>query len=1051
MTEKKENLMKARVMRFVCAATLLSFILLSTGWGVAHAGTLSTEAVNAVEAVAQQQGYVITGTVVDNYGEELIGVAVQLRSNMTIGRTTDIDGNFSIPVPGMNEVLVFNFVGMATQELRLVAGTTHYHIVMQSDTRLEEVVVTGIMGERDRVSFTGAAHTISQEELRSIGNINLIQTLRTLDPSFVVMDNLLQGSNPNVMATIELRGATGLDLGVEGYYPNRPLFILDGFEATIAEVNDLDINRIRSVTLLKDASSTAIFGARGANGVVVIETIRPAPGAVQVIYSSTLRLDWADLSQYNLMNAREKLEFERLTGIFGNLNNPNNTLGIGRYNDILRRLAAGIDTYWLDMPIRLGLTQDHSLTVSGGDNVWLFASTINYRNVQGVMRGSSRESYSGNVRVTYRGVNNLNISNNLTVGGVNANDGAWTTGNSFADFANANPYHVPFNEYGVMPPFLDSRRYTYRGLERTENAPNPLYNASLMSFDRPRTFSVNNNTQLNWSISPQWRATGDVNLRRESTYGQRFIDPRHTRFTGQAHTLRGEYTESRVISTRFAAGVNLTYTTTFLDAHNFTFTGRTSIEDRVRESSSFIARGFPPGEELIPSFAYSFLEGSRPTYVHRRTREANFMLTANYNYRQRYLLDFSFNNAGTTSFGRNNLFEQFYSVGLGWNINREAFAQDWDWVDELRIRGTHGTNANQTLGSNATVYGFWPGSDVFGTASRLMLLGNPDLMWMKVHRTNIGFDARLINRRLFASFDVFRTLTDPMSMDLPRRASAGVSSYPMNLGTLHGSGYEFRISYNVIHDIQNQTILTVRLNGAGNVQRSYGFEDALGELNESFWGGEDSTLDDMLRRFEDGSRRDALWAVRSLGIDPSTGREIFQRRDGTYTFEFDHRDRVEIAHRNPIIQGVFGANLIHRRLTVAFDIRYQLGGHEFNRALFNKVENITQARLLYNQDRRALHDRWQNPGDIAQFRGISLTQATQMSSRFIQRNNQLRGESIRISWDFSTDNWINTLGLQDLRATVSMQDMFYLSTMRAERGIDFPFARGVNFNISARF
>ena len=1033
---------------YVCIA--LSLLLLFAGANVVNASSL---AVNAVESVAQQQGFQITGTVVDNNGDEMIGVAVQLRSNRNVGTITNLDGEFSINVGSMNESLLFSFLGMATYELRLRAGTLNYRVVMQPDhTMLDAVIIEGGIVQRDRASFTGAAHTISQQELRSLGNINLMQSLSTLDPAFVMVDNVLAGSDPNAIAAIELRGQTGLDIGGGGH-PNMPLFIMDGFEVTAAEVNDMDINRIRSVTLLKDASSTAIFGARGSNGVVVIETIRPAPGRVQVIYSASMRLDWADLSQYNLMNAHEKLEFEVLTGVFGDLNNPNNISNINRYNDVRRRLAQGVDTDWMRMPVRLGVTQDHSLVISGGDNTWQFATGINYRNVQGVMRGSSRETFGGNIRVSYRGINNLNISNNLQVNHLSSRDGAWTTGVSFADFVSANPYYTPFDQYGRMTRFLGtSTTFMVDGRPETRTAANPLHNASLNSFNNPRTFTVVNNTSLDWVIAPRWRATGDMSVRRESTHGRRFIDPRHTRYAGYSHTLRGEYTERHRTITRFQAGANLTHTLTLQERHNFTFTGRTSMSQRVEESSSFIARGFPEGADPIPSFAYSFLENSRPNYSHDMSREVNFMLVGNYNFDLRYLFDFSFNNAGSTTFGSGNLFDQFWSIGLGWNVDREAFARDWDWLDNLRIRGTYGTTANQNTGFlNASVYGFWPGSDIFGTASRLTALGNPYLRWEVVTSRNIGFDAQLLNRRLNVSFDLHSSVTDPSTLALPRQASTGVSRFPLNIGELHRTGYEFRVTYNIIQDFANRILFSVRLTGAGSVTTQHGFEDALAQINDELWDGEDATINDQLRRFADGSRNDALWAIRSLGIDPATGREIFQRRDGTATFDFDPADRVAIAHANPTIQGVFGMNLMVRRLTAGVDLRYRLGGHAFNTALFQRVENISRGQLIYNQDRRALHDRWQNPGDIAQFRGISLTDVTQISSRFIQRNNQLTGESVRVSWDFSDDAWIGALGLQDFRATVSMRDIFYISTMRAERGINFPFARGVSFQISARF
>jgi hypothetical protein len=252
--------------------------------------------------------------------------------------------------------------------------------------------------------------------------------------------------------------------------------------------------------------------------------------------------------------------------------------------------------------------------------------------------------------------------------------------------------------------------------------------------------------------------------------------------------------------------------------------------------------------------------------------------------------------------------------------------------------------------------------------------------------------------------------------------------------------------------MQNRTLLNVWVHGGGNKSRYQGFGDALNFLNNELFSGDDANLDTMIRMYEDGNSPTDLWAVRSLGIDPATGREMFLTRDGETTYTWRQGDRVKIANSNPVINGVIGTSFAWRgKLTAAFNLRYQLGGYQLNRALFNKVENITQGQVLYNQDKRALYDRWQTPGDVSSFRGISLTNATQMSSRFIQKNNQLRGESIRISWNFSRDEWIRNFGLKDLQTSISMQDIFYLSTIKAERGIDYPFERGVTFNVSARF
>jgi hypothetical protein len=244
----------------------------------------------------------------------------------------------------------------------------------------------------------------------------------------------------------------------------------------------------------------------------------------------------------------------------------------------------------------------------------------------------------------------------------------------------------------------------------------------------------------------------------------------------------------------------------------------------------------------------------------------------------------------------------------------------------------------------------------------------------------------------------------------------------------------------------------------GNTYRSEygGFGAALENLNNEFKsdGSIKATLNpNSLIRYQDGSSPTALWAVRSLGIDPATGNEVFLTKDGLPTSTYSIDDRVEIADSQPDIRGIVGIGFRYKKIIANFNFGYSIGGYRFNSALFNKVENISTSNIVYNQDRRALYDRWQKPGDETQFKSISNINAveTQMSSRFIQRDNYFNAESGKISWDFSKDRWLKFTGVEDLRVSLAMSDLFRMSTIRQERGIDYPFERSVTMGISARF
>jgi hypothetical protein len=399
-------------------------------------------------------------------------------------------------------------------------------------------------------------------------------------------------------------------------------------------------------------------------------------------------------------------------------------------------------------------------------------------------------------------------------------------------------------------------------------------------------------------------------------------------------------------------------------------------------------------------------------------------------------------------------------VGAGWNIDRESFAKDWTWLKELKLRATYGLNGNDNVNVvTQSVYSFYPGSTVFVQPSYLSQVGNPDLSWQVVEKKSMGMDMSILEGNLRFNFDIYQHHTDPLIVQLNQKASTGVSSYPVNLGYLNTNGYEFKTSYNVINRTTDQLLVNIMVTGSHNWSMYGGFEDALNELNEAYKKNSDDPNYNYevslqsLERYVDGNSPNDLWAVRSLGIDPATGRELFLKKNGEQTYIYDPDDRVVIANSRPDIQGIIGLNVRYKKLTANFNFRYYIGAHSYNTALFNKVENINSSAVVYNQDKRALYDRWKNPGDVAQFRNIALSDVgiTPVSSRFIQKDNYLRGESVNIRWNFANEKWLEHLKLKDFTIGVSMSDIFTVSSIEIERGTDYPFQRSVQMSISMRF
>lgn len=299
----------------------LAFLLLFASFTADSYAVDAGEVMKTQTAQQRNNQQNIKGLVLDDFGEPIIGASVTIKGNKNHGTITNAEGRFSLNVPKGTTHLEISYIGMTTYELSLKTPKDLYKIRMKaSDTELEEVVVTGVVNKM-KESFTGSATTFTAQELKAVGTQNAIASLKTLDPSFNVLDSEF-GSDPNRMPDIEIRGKSSListrdELAQD---PNQPLFILDGFESTLEAIYNLDMNRIASITILKDAASTAIYGSKASNGVVVVETIKPKSGKLNLSYNGNANIQWADLTSYNLMNASEKLEFERRVGRYSNFN-----------------------------------------------------------------------------------------------------------------------------------------------------------------------------------------------------------------------------------------------------------------------------------------------------------------------------------------------------------------------------------------------------------------------------------------------------------------------------------------------------------------------------------------------------------------------------------------------------------------------------------------------------------------------------------------------------------------------------------------------------------
>lgn len=1012
----------------------------------------------AAQQPAQPQ-VTVTGRVTDEKGEQVIGVSVIVKGT-TRGTVTDVNGNYTLQAP-VGSVLEFSIIGMEKREIRTVAGTTTYNVVLKSsEIGIDKVSVisTGIF-QRDQMTYTGTTATYTKEELKMVSNNNVLSSIKTLDPSFIMLDDNLRGSDPNTMPTIEVRGQSGVSLNAVkddfSVDPNQPLFILNGIEVTIQRIIDLDMNRVESVTVMKDAGATALYGSRGANGVIIIETVKAKGGELLVNYAGDFTVQAPDLNVYNMMNAREKLQFDLESGKFNPGYGLAEEVGLEMkelrkyYSHLLSEVERGVDTYWMNEPVHTGFSNKHSVTVTGGGENFAIAVGGNWNGTKGVMKGSERNTWGGNLEVRYQSSNKKLIVNNST--NINGGKAIESPYGAFSTWVNTIPYFRKYNEEGGIDKYLqyvDGLGSTLNTSPITQNIPNPLYNAGLNSKDYSNFFNVSNDLYVQYEIMDNWRVKGGVTLGRSQDKYVKFIPSDHTDFEEVEQLKKGLYTDRDAWSWNYRVYANTSYSRTFNEYH--TLTG--SIHGEIRQNyNNFIqtrVEGFPSGSNGSPNLAFGYQTDAKPEYANKISRSVGVTGFLNYSYDMRYFVDLQYTLDGATTFGVNELYQPFWSAGLGWNVNREKFARNWDWLDMLRIKGSVGTSGNQNIGTvySESIYQLYVDSNLFGQGLFLNAYGAPDIPWSVKTTWSGAIDLRMWRGRLWLTFGAYNSQTDPLIIRIPQVLSTGLAEYPMHIGKLTNKGFDWTLKYSPIYNLEKRIMWDIRITGAHNKSTYSGFGSVLDEMNASL--GDNNAFE----KYMDNHSPNDIWAVRSYGIDPATGQEVFVNKDGTLSYTYDSSQMIVVGSTRPDMEGVLSTSLRYGNFYVSLNFRYRVGADVYNSALYNKVENITKKKLENNQDKRALYDRWRMIGQEAKFKGIYIvTDESPITSRFIQKDNYLRAESISVSYDLNNKPWLTKVGIKGMSFTAYASDLFRLETSKYERGINYPFARTISLKVGISF
>lgn len=1006
----------------------------------------------------------VKGKVTDAESKQPIPGATVLIVGTTKGATTDSDGVFTILVSDGDE-LEFSFIGMKTERRKVSKNVKDLIIFLHSDVaEIDEVVVTGMFTRRAE-SFTGSTTTFNREELMRVGNQNLLKSLKNLDPAFQIMENLEFGSDPNRLPNVQLRGQTSFP-NLEGDYkdnPNQPLFILDGFETTIEKVFDLDMNRVASVTLLKDAAAKAIYGSKAGNGVVVIETVRPKSGELRVYYSGDFSIEAPDLTGYDLMDAKEKLAYETKAGMYGP-GLPDIITDYEGYKIVYDECSRGVDTYWLSKPLNVGFSHKHSLNLEGGDEHMRYQAGISFNKTSGVMKGSERNTLNLNTTLSYT-YKKLIFRNMIEFTRNWAKNSPYGV---FSEYTSLNPYWAPYDENDNLV-----KKFTIYAGADTE-VYNPLYNATLNTKDESAYTEVNDNFSLDWKISDVFRATGTFSYRRQESGSNVFYPAGHTMFINYDKNgmsdRKGQYTkgdgESQYISMQ--AGLNFNK---MIDEHLFFANVTWNIAMSQNNSTTTIAEGF--GNDYMDdiSFATKYQKDGSPFGSNNKSREIGIIGAVNYSYDDRYLFDVSLRKSASSVYGSDNPWGSFWSFGLGWNIHHESFLQGSKWIKQLKLRASMGYTGTQNVDPSQSraryEYSDYVYSDKLG--AQLVALPNNRLKWQRNMDYNLGIDL-VLKRFLTFRAEYYLQRTDDLLSDISLPSSTGFLKYKENLGEIENRGYELAFSLTPWRlDTKHAyvTLSVTALHNTNKIKKIYNIfknsnEEQNSQLDEnsSTNNKDPEVIKENLNKYTkpatlyyEGCSMTAIWGVQSLGIDPASGNEMYLTKDGKSTYTWSSADQIVIGDTQPKMRGTINLNAGYKGFTISASCSYKFGGDLYNSDLIARMENVSGQ---YNLDRR-ITKAWREAGDIAPYRKIThigsgmSTTYTKPTSRFVQKNNELYISSVNVGYDFAGSAWLEKISLERLKISFYMNELLRLSSIDIERGTSYPFARNFSLSLQATF
>ncbi len=952
----------------------------------------------------------LSGTVRDDAGQPLPGVNILVRGT-TQGTTTNANGQFTLQV-NADATLEFSSVGYQNLSVAVENRTSLDISLLKSDTQLNEVVVMGYSSTTQK-NMTGSAQAITPKNLKDVTANSVSQMLQGKAAGVQVGTN---SGDPRSAPKIIIRGVGTLTASSD------PLYVVDGVIGGIPNPSDIE-----SITVLKDASATALYGARASNGVIVVTTRRGAAGQTKVTARFNKGIGQLSLGNFRLMNgpelyALQKQAFER--------DRPGQNV-----NDFLPAPEANANTNWFDQAFRTASNTLAELNASGGSEKSRFFVSGNYYQEEGILKETGLDRFGARLNFNHDVTSKLHFTVNAA--------GTYTRGydNSGGSLYGAYtylPYDDPYYEGQPYNPVTGAKRWYGR-----DNA-NFIYNQQFEKFSE-NTLAGDLLFKAEYELLP-WLTLSTTNRAQTSIY---YSESSQDARGNSAADVQGRLSQFNSRNYTLLTSNLLRFKHEFAGGHRLDGLAGYEYQTYYYQSLGATGKGIYSGLDILDATSQpESIEGTKTDNAF-----SSYLFQANYGYNDKYIVTTSFRRDGSSKFGRSKKFGNFYAVGLTWNASNEAFLSNNQTISLLKFRASYGTTGNADGISDYAAQGLYDLTDQYAgvPSASPVRIENPNLSWEVSNNANLGVDLTLW-KRLSITADVYNRLTNNLLFNRPLQGTSGYAYITENIGAVRNQGLEIVLSGNIIQKKDFKWLMEVNAGMNRN------------KLTELY--GDRTFVANSLRPFALDQPLNSWYTRRWLGVDSQTGSPTWEKRntDGSTSSTSNYNEATLQfigTNANPKLFGGIREVFTWKNLELNAFFTYSAGAMIYNgdRQLFDSDGAYDRYSLMALSNGWS---RWQQPGDVATHPKYVLggnNNSQRPSSRFIESGNYLRLRNISLSYDFPSEV-MQKAKLAGLRLTASADNLVTITKFSGidpdvpgagEVGTKYPFSKKFVFGVQLSF